>query len=62
VDKLRQTYATHKAIENLEARLLERHLSTCVPRGIAEGAPNHIVAELMSLCDLKPATSARDHA
>lgn len=61
VDILRQTYAVRKAIEKLEARLLEGHLRTCVPRGIAEGSTDRIVSELMSLYELKPASSAGDN-
>ncbi len=34
VDILRQTYAVRKAIEKLEAIILENHLHTCVPEGI----------------------------
>jgi DNA-binding FrmR family transcriptional regulator len=60
VDILRQTYAVRKAIEKLEARLLEGHLRTCVPQGIAEGSTDRIVAELMSLYELKPASSGAD--
>jgi DNA-binding FrmR family transcriptional regulator len=62
VDILRQTYAIRRAIEKLEARLLEGHLRNCVPQGIAEGATDRIVAELMSLYELKPASSAMDEA
>ena len=55
VDILKQTYAVRKAIERLEARLLEGHLRNCVPKGIAEGATEQIVSELMALYELKPA-------
>ena len=34
VDILRQTYAVRKALEKLEAIILEGHLRTCVPRGL----------------------------
>ena len=37
VDILRQTYAVRKAIEKLEELLVESHLHTCVPEGIASG-------------------------
>lgn len=60
VDILRQTYAVRKAIEELEARLLGGHLRTCVSKGIAEGSTDRIVAELMSLHELKPASSASE--
>ncbi len=36
VDILRQTYAVRKAIEKLEAIILENHLETCVPEGIRD--------------------------
>src|SRR2546423_13304676 len=55
VDILKQTYAVRKSIERLEARLLEGHLRNCVPKGIAEGATEQIVSELMALYELKPA-------
>src|SRR6266567_2933156 len=37
VDILRQTFAVRKAIEKLEALILENHLQTCVPEGIRDG-------------------------
>lgn len=55
VDILKQTYAIRKAIEKLEARLLEGHLRTCVPHHIAEGETDKVVSELMALYELKPA-------
>ncbi len=55
VDILKQTYAVRRAIEKLEARILEGHLRNCVPKGIAEGSTERIVAELMALYELKPA-------
>ena len=60
VDILKQTYAVRRAIEKLEAKLLEGHLRTCVPQGIAEGSTDRVVAELMSLYELKPASSSAD--
>ena len=58
VDILHQTYAVRKAIERLEAKLLEGHLRNCVPKGIAEGETEKVVSELMSLYELKPAGEA----
>lgn len=55
VDILKQTYAVRKAIEKLEAKLLEGHLKTCVPQGIAEGRTDKVVSELMALYEMKPA-------
>jgi len=62
VDILKQTYAVRRAIEKLEAKLLEGHLRTCVPQHIAEGSTDRVVAELMSLYELKPASAAQDEA
>ena len=52
VDILRQTYAVRKAIEKLEALILESHLHTCVPEGIKEGNTEVIVDELVQLYNL----------
>ena len=38
VDILRQTYAVRKAIEKLEAIILENHLQSCVPEGITSSS------------------------
>jgi CsoR family transcriptional regulator, copper-sensing transcriptional repressor len=52
VDILRQTYAVRKAIEKMEALLLEGHLHGCVPEGIKEGREEEVVAELVQLYNL----------
>jgi CsoR family transcriptional regulator, copper-sensing transcriptional repressor len=52
VDILRQTYAVRKAIEKLEAIILEHHLHTCVPAGIASGKTDTIIEELVQLYNL----------
>jgi CsoR family transcriptional regulator, copper-sensing transcriptional repressor len=52
VDILRQTYAVRKAIEKLEALILENHLHTCVPDGIKEGRESQVVEELVQLYNL----------
>ncbi|MBV8695334.1 MAG: metal-sensitive transcriptional regulator [Chloroflexi bacterium] len=52
VDILRQTYAVRKAIEKLEAMILENHLQTCVPEGINSGRTEAIVEELVQLYSL----------
>ena len=49
VDILRQTYAVRKAIEKLEAIILENHLHTCVPEGIKGGKEEAVIAELVQL-------------
>jgi DNA-binding FrmR family transcriptional regulator len=52
VDILRQTYAVRKAIEKMEAILLENHLKMCVPDGIKNGSEQAIIDELVQLYDL----------
>jgi len=52
VDILRQTYAVRKAIEKLEALILENHLHTCVPEGISAGNEKAIIEELVQLYNL----------
>jgi CsoR family transcriptional regulator, copper-sensing transcriptional repressor len=52
VDVLRQTYAVRKAIEKLEAIILEDHLETCVPEGIRGGKEEAVIAELVQLYNL----------
>ncbi len=52
VDILRQTYAVRKAIEKLEALILENHLHTCVPEGIQSGNAETVIDELVQLYNL----------
>jgi len=52
VDILRQTYVVRKAIEKLEAMILEDRLHGCVPEGIREGRENEVVEELVQLYNL----------
>lgn len=52
VDILRQTYAVRKAIEKLEALILEDHLHGCVPEGIREGRADAVIDELVQLYNL----------
>ena len=52
VDVLRQTYAVRKAIEKLEAIILESHLQTCVPEGISSGKADVVIEELVQLYNL----------
>jgi len=49
VDVLRQTHAIRRAIERVEALLLDGHLHTCVVPGIQEGHPEQVVTELLEL-------------
>jgi DNA-binding FrmR family transcriptional regulator len=41
-----------KAIEKLEAVILENHLHGCVPEGIREGREQAVIDELMQLYNL----------
>jgi DNA-binding FrmR family transcriptional regulator len=49
VDILRQTHAVRKAIEKVEAIMLEGHLRTCVVEGMRDGRQDQVVNELMDL-------------
>jgi CsoR family transcriptional regulator, copper-sensing transcriptional repressor len=52
VDILRQTYAVRKAIEKMEAIILENHLQTCVTEGISSGNADAVIQELVQLYNL----------
>jgi len=52
VDVLRQTFAVRKAIEKLEALILENHLHGCVPEGIKAGREAEVIDELVQLYNL----------
>jgi DNA-binding FrmR family transcriptional regulator len=52
VDILRQTYAVRKAIEKLEAIILDNHLHTCVAEAITSGKQDEMIEELMQLFNL----------
>lgn len=49
VDVLKQTYAVRRAIEKLEAILLDGHLHTCVIEHVREGREEQAVSELLEL-------------
>ena len=49
IDVLKQTYAVRRAIEKLEALILENHLRGCVVTGIREGREDAVVGELLDL-------------
>jgi DNA-binding FrmR family transcriptional regulator len=49
IDILRQTHAVRKALEKLEAVILEGHLRTCVPEGIKDGREEAVIQELIQL-------------
>ncbi len=52
VDILKQTYAVRRAIEKLEALLLDGHLHGCVVEGIRDGREQQVVNELLELYEL----------
>ena len=52
VDILKQTYAVRRAIQKLEANLLEGHLHACVIDGVKEGREEEVLGELMELYNL----------
>lgn len=52
VDILRQTYAVRRAIEKMEALILEQHLQTCVPEAMTNGRAEEVIAELIQLYHL----------
>ncbi len=52
VDVLKQTYAIRRAIEKVEAMLLEGHLGTCVVEGIRDGRDKEVLGELVELYSL----------
>ncbi len=52
VDILKQTYAVRRAIEKMEALLLDGHLHTCVVEGVRDGREEQVVGELLELYEL----------
>jgi DNA-binding FrmR family transcriptional regulator len=52
VDILKQTYAVRRAIEKMEALMLDNHLHTCVIEGIKEGRDEQVIHELLGLYEL----------
>ena len=52
VDILKQTFAIRRAIEKVEAMLLEGHLDTCVVEGIRSGRDKEVMGELLELFSL----------
>src|SRR5438876_12058878 len=47
VDVLKQTYAVRRAIEKMEALMLDGHLHTCVVEGSREGGDDAVLWELV---------------
>ena len=52
VDILKQTFAVRRAIQKLEARLLDGHLHGCVIKGIRDGREAQVLGELIELYSL----------
>lgn len=52
VDVLKQTYAVRRAIEKMEALMLDGHLHTCVIEGIHDGREDQVIGELVELYEL----------
>jgi len=46
---LKQTFAVRRAIEKMEAMILEGHLHTCVIEGIKDGREDEVVQEMLEL-------------
>ncbi len=49
IDILRQTHAVRKALEKLEAIIVEGHLRSCVPEGIKGNREEEVIQELVQL-------------
>lgn len=49
LDIMRQTFAIRKALEKLEAIIVEGHLQTCVPMSMKGGSEEEIIQELVHL-------------
>lgn len=52
VDVLKQTYAVERALQKVEAAILEGHLNECVPAGFKDGRDQEMVRELFELFEL----------
>ncbi len=52
VDVLKQTYAVRRAIEKMEALMLDNHLHTCVIEGLKDGRDDQVISELVELYEL----------
>ena len=52
VDVLKQTYAVRRAIEKMEALILENHLQGCAVEGIKDGREEAVIGELIDLYEL----------
>ena len=53
VDILKQTYAVRRAIQKVEAVILQGHLETHVVEGMREGRESEVLNELLELYSLQ---------
>ena len=53
VDILRQTYAVRRAIQKVEAIILQGHLETHVVEGVRDGRESEVLSELLELYSLQ---------
>ena len=53
VDILKQTYAVRRAIQKVEAVILQGHLETHVVDGVREGRESEVLTELLELYNLQ---------
>ena len=51
-DILKQTFAVRRAIEKMEALMLDGHLHHCVVEGIRDGREDQVISELLELYEL----------
>jgi DNA-binding FrmR family transcriptional regulator len=49
---LKQTFAVRRAIEKMEAMMLDGHLHHCVVEGIRDGRQEQVISELLELYEL----------
>ena len=49
---LKQSFAVRRALEKLEAIMLDGHLQTCVVEGIRDGRDQQVIGELVELYEL----------
>ena len=52
VDILRQKFAVRRALQKLEAQLIDGHLHTCVIDGVKEGREEQVLSELVELYEI----------
>lgn len=52
VDILKQTFAIERALQKLEATILDGHLNGCVVEGFREGRDQEMIRELADLFEL----------